>query len=169
MERRYTAFRYTAYALELLLLFILQTTPRLFPEIFGSKTLFLMPAALTISFLESEIPALFFGMAGGIMLDLGYSDNIGFFAFTLTVSCFFISLIFRDYFVVSFLNATAFTAIFSAGLIVIYYLFFHVFAGKGNSLFYFFEHYFSRITLTIIVGILLYYLNKFLFRSLRDH
>ncbi len=169
MERRYTAFRYIAYSLELLLLFILQTTPRLMPEIFGSKPLLLLPAALTISYVESEIPAMFFGMASGILLDLGYGDNIGFFTFALTISCFFISVIFRDNFVVSFLNATAFNSIFCAGLIFLYFLFFHVFAGKGSSLYYFFAHYFSRIIYTILTGILLYYLNKYLSRSLRDN
>ena len=98
-----------------------------------------------------------------------YGDNIGFFTFALTISCFFISVIFRDNFVVSFLNATAFNSIFCAGLIFLYFLFFHVFAGKGSSLYYFFAHYFSRIIYTILTGILLYYLNKYLSRSLRDN
>ncbi|MCR5653448.1 MAG: hypothetical protein K6F88_06575 [Ruminococcus sp.] len=168
MDRRYTVFRYIAYSLELLLLFILQTTPRLLPEIFGSKPLLLIPAAITISFFESEIPAMFFGLASGLCLDLGYSDNIGFFTVTLTISCFFIGLIFRDYLVISFLNALAFNAMFCAGLIILFFLFSYVFAGKGDVLYYFSHHYISRIIYTFICGILLYFLNKFLYKSLRD-
>ena len=122
MDRRYTVFRYFSYFLELLLLFILQTTPRLLPEIFGSKPLLLIPAVITIALLENEIPAMFFGLAGGLLLDFGYSDNIGFFTITLTLSCFYIGLVFRDYLVISFVNATVFNAIFSSGLILLFFL-----------------------------------------------
>ncbi len=169
MDRRYTVFRYFAYSLELLLLFILQTTPRLMPEILGSKPLLLIPAVITIAFFENEIPAMFFGLAGGIMLDLGYSDNIGFFTFTLTLSCFFIGLVFRDYLVISFFNALAFNAIFCSGLILLFFIFSYIFAGKGDILFYFSRHYISRIIYTFVCGIILYFLNSFLYKSLRDY
>lgn len=168
MDRRYTVFRYIAYSLELILLFILQTTPRLLPEILGSKPLLLIPAAITIAFFENEIPAMFFGLASGLMLDFGYSDNIGFFTITLTISCFFIGLVFRDYLVISFLNATAFNAIFCSGLIILYFLFNYIFAGKGDILYYFSHHYISRIIYTFVCGIVLYFLNKFLYKNLRD-
>ena len=169
MERRYTVFRYFAYSLELLLLFIIQTTPRLLPEFFGSKPLLLLPAAITISFLESEIPAMFFGLAAGLLLDFGYSDNVGFFTITLTLACFFIGLIFRDYLVISFLNAVIFTAVFCTALMVLYFMFTYVFAGKPQVFYYFSHHYISRIIYTFVCGILLYFLNKFLYKNLRDN
>lgn len=168
MDRRYTVFRYIAYSLELLLLFILQTTPRLMPELFGSKPLLLIPAVITIALLENEIPAMFFGLAGGLLLDFGYSDNIGFFTITLTLSCFFIGLVFRDYLVISFVNATVFNAIFSSGLILLFFLFSYIFAGKGDVWYYFTHHIISRIVYTFVCGIILYFLNKFLFKNLRD-
>ncbi|MBR1731221.1 MAG: hypothetical protein IJ725_02165 [Ruminococcus sp.] len=138
------------------------------PEIFGSKPLLLIPAAITISLLESEIPAMFFGLTAGMMLDFGYSDNIGFFTITLTLSCFFIGLIFRDYLVISFLNAVVFNAIFCSGLIILHFLFLYVFAGKGDIIYYFVNHYISRIVYTFLCGIALYFLNKFLYKNLRD-
>ncbi|MCH5298538.1 MAG: rod shape-determining protein MreD [Ruminococcus sp.] len=168
MNTRYTAVRYTAYALELLLLFVLQSTPRLLPEILGGKPLLLLPAALTIAFLEDSIPAMFFGLAGGVLLDFGYSDNVGYYAFLLTIICFVLSLIFRDYMVVSFLNATAFTAAITSVLMCVYFLFFFIFAGRENSLIYFVQHYISRIIFTILCGMPLYLLNKFIYRNLRD-
>lgn len=168
MERRYTVFRYFAYSLELLLLFILQTTPRLLPELFGSKPLLLLPAAITISLLESEIPAMFFGLAAGLLLDFGYSDNIGFFTITLTLSCFFIGLIFRDYLVISFFNATVFIFMFCTSLLILHFMFSYVFAGKADVFYYFSHHYISRIIYTFVCGLLLYFLNKFLYKNLRD-
>ncbi len=168
MNTRYTVFRYVAYGLELLLLFILQSTPRLIPEIFGGKPLLLLPAVLTIAYLEDSLPAMFFGLAGGVLLDLGYSDNIGYYSFLLTVICFALSLIFRDYMVVSFFNATAFTAVITTVLVCVYFLFFFIFAGRENSMFYFVQHYISRIIFTILCGMPLYLLNKFIYRNLRD-
>ena len=168
MEKRYRVFRYIAYAIEIILLFVLQTTPHLLPEIGGSKPVLLIPAALTIAFFEEEIPAMFFGLSCGIVLDLSISNNMGFFAFSLTLISFIVSLIFRDYMVVSFLNSLAFSAGIILFLIGIYFLFFYVFAGKPYAGYYFVHHYISRIIYTICTAPLLYWVNKFLYRNLRN-
>lgn len=167
MDRRFTAFRYLAYALELLLLFVLQSTPYLMPEILGGKPLLLIPAAMTIAFMEEQIPAMFFGLACGLMLDLGYSDNLGFYTILLTLICFMVGVVFREYMVVSFLNAMAFTSAVTIGLVLLSYLFFYTVLGKGDFM-YFVSHYISRIIYTIAVTPLLYLLNKFLYKNLRD-
>ncbi len=168
MAHRYTFFRYLAYSLELILLFVLQTTPNLMPELFGSKPLMILPAVLTISYMESELPAMFFGLAGGLMLDFGYGDGVGFFTFTLTLICFGLSMFFRDKLVASFLNVMAFTAVISTALILAYFLFFYVIAGKGNALGFFVNHYISRIIYTIACEVILYFLNSFLYKNMRD-
>ena len=161
-------FRYLAYYLILLLLFVLQTTPNLLPPILGSKPLLLIPAALTISYMEAELPAMFFGLAAGLMLDFGYSDNIGFFTFALTVVCFGVSVFFRDNLVVSFLNAMAFTAAISTLLLILWFVFSYIIAGKGDVLYYFVHHYIARIVYTIAVEPVLYFIFKFLFKNLRS-
>lgn len=167
MERRYTFFRYAAYSLELLLLFILQTTPRLLPEIFGGKPLLMIPAVVTIALMEEQIPSLFFGLAGGALLDLGYSDNLGYYTIMLTIICFVISFIFRDYMVVSFLNAMGFTTAVTVLTVGLYYVFFIALAGRGDFM-YFASHYISKIVYTIVCTVVLYFINKFLFRNLRE-
>ena len=168
MEKRYTVFRYIAYSIEILLLFIIQTTPNFLPEIFGSKPILLIPVALSIAFFEEEKPAMFFGLGCGIFIDLSSSNNIGFYAVTLTLTTFVVSQIFRDYMVVSFLNSLA----FSAGIIVIlvglYFVFFYVFEGKSSPLYHFVHHYISRIIYTICFVPVLYKVNKYLYRNLRD-
>ncbi len=167
MERRYTVVRYFAYSLEYLLLFIIESTPGLLPEIFGGKPMLLIPAAITVALLENELPAMFFGTAAGIITDLAIGQSVGFFAFTLTVVCFFLSRIFREYMVVSFLNASAFISAVSTGLIYIYFLIFRVFSGVENALALFASHYISRIIYTIAAGIGLFFLNKAIHRGLR--
>ncbi len=169
MDKKFTIVRYFAFGLEILLLFIIQATPNFIPEIFGGRPLLLIPAVLTIAYFEPEIPAMFFGIAGGVLLDLSYSDNIGYYTITLGIICFLLGWIFRDYMVVSFFNATAFSAVIIVGVISIYFLIFYIFAGKGEAGMYFLYHYVSKIIYTFVCGILLYFVNKGLFRALLDY
>jgi rod shape-determining protein MreD len=168
MEKKYKTFRYIAYAIEIVLLFVIQTTPDFLPEIAGAKPILLIPAALTVAFFEQEIPAMFFGLGCGVVLDLSSSNNIGFYAFTLTLICFVLSQIFRDYMVVSFLNSLAFSAVIVFGLIMVYFLFFYLIPGKPQPGYYFVNHYISRIVYTICTVPFMYWINKFLYRNLRD-
>ncbi|MBQ5397940.1 MAG: rod shape-determining protein MreD [Ruminococcus sp.] len=167
MERRYTFFLYAAYSLELLLLFILQTTPLLIPELFGGKPLLMIPAVVTVSLMEEQVPALFFGLAGGALLDLGCSDNLGYYTITLTLICFLLGFIFRDYMVVSFLNAMGFTSAVTLVTVFFYFIFFILLSGRADFS-YFVSHCLSRILYTIVCTVPLYFINKFLFRNLRD-
>ena len=98
----------------------------------------------------------------------GYSGNIGYYSLMLTIICFGVSLVFRDYMVVSLRNAAAFIAAVSTALIGIHFLLFYLIAGKGEAGYYFLNHYISRIIYTIITGIGLYFLNRALYKGLRD-
>ena len=89
--------RYLAYTLELLVLFMLQETPGLLPPLFGARPVLLFPAVITIAMFETEIPALAFGVVGGLFCDFGLSGTLGFHALVLGVLCFFISLLVRVY------------------------------------------------------------------------
>ena len=167
IDKKHKIFRYIAYALEIILLFIIQTTPGFLPIIAGSKGILLIPAVLTIAFFEEEVPALFFGLAGGVVLDLSASNNVGFYAFILTLVCFVVSRIFRDYMVVSFLNSLAFSALIITVIILVYFLFFYVMAGKPEAGYYFTHHYISKIIYTICFVPIFYGINRFLFKNLR--
>lgn len=168
MEKKYTIVRYVAYGLEILILYILQGTPVFLPEIAGGKPLILIPVALTIAFFENEIPAMFFGLASGALLDIGTGGNIGYYTVMLTIICFAIGVIFRDYMVVSFLNAMAFCSAISVGLICINFVVFYIFSGKAEAGTYFVNHYISRIIYTIVISPIFYYVNKGLYKNLRD-
>ena len=77
--------RYLAYVLELLVLFMLQETPGLLPSIFGARPVLLFPAVVAIAMLEPEVPALLFGVVGGLFCDFGLSGMLGFHALVLGV------------------------------------------------------------------------------------
>ena len=81
--------RYLAYTLELLVLFMLQETPGLLPPLFGARPVLLFPAVITIAMFETEIPALAFGVVGGLFCDFGLSGTLGFHALVLGVALLF--------------------------------------------------------------------------------
>lgn len=168
MEKKYTVFRYLAYSLEILLFYILQGTPLIFPEILGGRPVLLIPVALTVAFFEGEIPAMFFGLACGSLIDIGTGGSIGFYAFMLTLICFIISNIFRDYMVINFLNGMAFCGGIITGLICLQFLFFYVFQGRIDAGLYFVQHYISRIIYTVLLSPVFYVINKYLYKNLRD-
>ena len=70
-------FRYLAYSIEILVFFVLGSTPSLFPEIFGATPCLLVALAITIAVFESEVPAMIFGVICGALTDLGFSNSIG--------------------------------------------------------------------------------------------
>ena len=76
--------------------------------------------------------------------------------------------LFRDYLVISFFNAVIFVAVFCTTLLVLFFMLTYVFAGKGDIFYYFSHHIISRIIYTFVCGLLLYFLNKFLYKNLRD-
>ena len=115
--------RYLAYVLELLVLFMLQETPGLLPSIFGARPVLLFPAVVAIAMLEPEVPALLFGVVGGLFCDFGLSGMLGFHALVLGVLCFFISLVIRTYLQNNMATAIL-TGVWSLGLVVLAQWFF---------------------------------------------
>ena len=166
MNEKNKVFRYLAYGIEIILVFVLQTTPNLLPEFFGEKAILLIPVALNIAYFEKEIPSMIFGVTCGIVIDLSSGNNIGFYAFFVTLVCFVVSQIFRDYIVVNFLNSLGFSTGIIFVVLTLHFILFYLIAGKSYGGFYYFHHYFPKIIYTILVSPLFYGLNKFLYKNL---
>ena len=62
MADRKKWMRWGLYAVQLLLLFILQETPGLLPPLMGAKPMLILAAALTIAMVEDCVPAMAFGI-----------------------------------------------------------------------------------------------------------
>ena len=91
MPNRKKWIRYVLYAVEILLLFLLQDTPGLLPQIMGVKPLPVLSAALTIAMVEACTPAMAFGMYAGFLADIGSGAVFGYHALTFGVLCFLLS------------------------------------------------------------------------------
>ena len=68
---RYKIIRYFAYTIEILILYMVQETPGLLPEIGGARPVLLIPAAISIAMFESELAGIAFGLLCGLFLDIG--------------------------------------------------------------------------------------------------
>lgn len=161
-------FRYFAYSLLVILLCVLQGTPKLLPEIFGGKPLLLVSLAVAIASAEEKIPSLIFGAVCGIITDISAGGTIGFFAVTLTLICYFESHIFSTYFVSGFISVMVYALVCVPVIIGVYFLLFTVFAGIPDSGILFVNHYISRILYTVVSTIPIYFIIKAIHGSTSD-
>ena len=165
-ERANSFFRYLAYTIEIILMFALTTAPGLLPDIFSAKPALMISAALTIAVFEREIPAMIFGMAAGILTDIGYTDSIGIFTVSLTVICFIVGYAVNNLIVATFLNYLLYAAVAVGGLFMLYFLLTFILAGVDEPWLYFRAHIISRMVQTYLFSIPLYLINKFVHKSL---
>ena len=165
-DRTNSFFRYLAYTIELILMFVLSTTPRLMPEIFGAKPVLLICVALTVAVYEREIPAMIFGMIAGILTDLGYSNSIGLFAVSLTIICFVVGYAANNLIVAKFLNFLLYSAVAVGILFMLYFLVRFVIPGVDDMWQYFTHHLISRMVQTFLFSIPFYFINRFIYLRL---
>lgn len=162
MERRFKIFRYIIYSIELLVLFVIQGTPDLVPELFGGRPSLLLPAVLTIAMFEPRLTALSFGIAGGLLTDIGNGGVIGFFAIIMTIFCYFISYLMSEVIRTKLPVAMAISLVAVSVAMLLHFLFFYVLCGYGEAGYFFMSHYLSRIIYTVALTPIAYYVNKIL-------
>ena len=85
---RYKIIRYFAYTIEILILYMVQETPGLLPEIGGARPVLLIPAAISIAMFESELAGIAFGLLCGLFLDIGMGGVLGFHGLLLAAACY---------------------------------------------------------------------------------
>lgn len=101
----YRIIRWFAYAIEILVLFVLQETPGLIPTLGMARPILVIPAVLAVAMFESEIPAMLFGLLGGLLIDFGIGGMLGFHGILLAAACYGVSLIATNLMRTNFLTA----------------------------------------------------------------
>ena len=79
--------KYVAYFLMIFVFSLVQETPGLLPEIFTCVPLLAVAAAISIALVETELPAMLFGLEAGLFLDIGTSLPLGVCCIIMTVVC----------------------------------------------------------------------------------
>lgn len=158
--------RYLAYTLELLVLFMVQETPGLMPQIFGARPVLILPAVITIALYEEELPAMSFGIVGGLFCDFGLSGALGFHALLLAALCFLVSILSRVYLQVNIVTAII-TGFWTIGLTVCaqwLFLYYFSYSMPGYA---FVHHYLPKYFYTLLFLPLLYLLNRGISQAVR--
>ena len=159
-------YRYLAYSIEILLLFILGTTPSFLPEIYGATPCLLISLAITIAVFEAEVPAMVFGLVCGALTDLGYSNSIGVYTVLLTIFCFIIGFCANNIITIKFWNILLIALFVCASTIPLHFVFAHLIHSYSDMGTYFVNHYISRIVQTFVCVIPLFFINKFIYSTL---
>ena len=158
--------RYLAYSLEIILLWVLQSSPKLFPELWGTKPFFLLALAMSIAACEDVIPSLVFGAVCGALADLSASGGVGFFAAAVALACFGAASLTSTYLNRNFFTFIVLTVAASVAVTGLYFLLFRLAAGVPDSGALFLTRYPARMGLTAAAAVPLYFLNRFLSKSL---
>lgn len=166
MRDFHRVIRYLAYVLELLVLFMIQEVPGLLPQIFGVRPVLLFPVVLTIALFEEDLPAMAFGIVGGLFCDFGLSGVLGFHALVLGVLCYFVSHISRTFFQINLLTAVI-TGIWAIALVVLAQWFFLYYFSYSYPAYAFTHHYLPKYCYTLLFVPLLYLLNRGLSQALQ--
>ena len=80
--------RYIVYGVELFLVYIIQFTPSLLPRFFGESPMLLTVCAVSIAVFEGDIAGMWFGMAAGLLMDIGSIAPFGFYALVNLTICY---------------------------------------------------------------------------------
>ncbi|MBQ2604438.1 MAG: hypothetical protein II589_05330 [Clostridia bacterium] len=89
IKRRY--FRYALYAVEIFILYIIEGTPYLIPEIALAKPMLLVSAAVSAAAFELPCFSLFFGVFCGLVIDVGTGGVMGLTSILLGGICYCVS------------------------------------------------------------------------------
>ena len=157
---KHKAVRRTAIAVEILVIALLNDTVGLLPEFFGGRPLLLISAALSVAACEEAAAAVIFGAVCGALADIMSSGGIGYYAFVLAVCGYFVPLLLQSKLKQS-PPAPLLLIFCSAALVIILrYAISAFFYGITDSAVLLARHGLSKIFLTFICAVPLYFLNR---------
>ena len=159
-KTKYKAVRRTAIAVEILVIALLNDTVGLLPEFFGGRPLLLISAALSVSACEEAAASVIFGAICGALADIMSSGGIGCYAFALSVCGYFVPLLLRSKFRTEPPAALLLIFCSTSAVIIRRYAFSAFSYGITDSAVLFARHGISKIILTFICAVPLYFLNR---------
>jgi rod shape-determining protein MreD len=165
---KYRFIRWLAYVIEILVLFVLQETPRLIPSICGARPVLVLPVVLAVAMFEGEISSMFFGLFGGLLVDFGLGSMLGFHGLLLAAVCYGISLIAANLVRTNLLTAMIVSAVVTACVTLLDWACFYVMSGYQEVLYTLTAHYLPIFIYTAALMPITYYFNRALASQIRS-
>ena len=160
MEGRYRFIRYFAYALELLVLYMIQQTPGFLPSLFGARPILIIPAVLAIAMFEPEIPAMAFGIFGGLLIDFGIGDALGFHGIMLGVACYVISALSANLLRTNLFTSFLVNTLALLLIVTLQWIFYYVLYDYEYPVYALVYHYLPRIAYSLVLTPITFYFNR---------
>ena len=159
-KTKHKAVRRTVVAVEILVIALLNDTVGLLPEFFGGRPLLLISAALSVSACEEAAASVIFGAICGALADIMSSGGIGCYAFALSVCGYFVPLLLRSKLKQSPPAALLLVFCSASAVIILRYALSAFSYGITDSAVLLARHGLSKIFLTFICAVPLYFLNR---------
>ena len=157
-----------AYVIELILLFLIQNTPGLIPELYGARPVLLIPAAVMIAMFEGDTGGMAIGILSGLLIDLSGGSVLGVHAILLGVLCYFIGLSTMELIRTTFFTALLFGAVSVLLACAIQWFLFYAVWNYGYNGYAFVRHYLPKAAYTFCAVPILYPFNRFFALRLSD-
>ncbi len=153
--------KWTTYYLILIVLYALQTTPRLF-EIYAVKPILIAPFVICICMFEGVMPSAIFAMFGGLLWDLSSDKVLGFNAIIFVVCGVLISLLCIYYLHTKLMNSVGFCAAVLLIQGLLEYFFYYAIWGYQDSYVVLISNTMPCIVYTTAIGIPIFFLVRFI-------
>jgi len=156
-ETRLRVQKMSIYALFLLLLYVLQTTPG-FLTFWGAKPLLVLPLVVSIAMLEGELVGGLFGLAAGILCDTSAITIFGINSLIYMSACVGIGLLVIYYMQPSRMNSLIFTAIVLIFRQLFEYFFYYVMWDYEDISIILLRHMLPVVLLTLLTTPLMFWI-----------
>ena len=165
-EQKKQIVKWVCYALYLLLLFLLQVTPGVFPAIFGVKPVFLLPAVICAAMFEGEFRGSILAVVAGLLWDTSRLRPFGYSAILLLIFACLCGLL-----IVYFMRNNVLTALlYCFGGFMVYelidWLIFFVPYSNGDAIQALYQVVLPRIVYSMLFVPLFYWLSSKLAKRL---
>lgn len=165
---RYRGFRWFAYALEIFVVFVIQETPGLLPPIYGARPVAVIPVVLSIALFENEVPAMMFGLFGGLLIDFGFGGVLGFHGLVLSLVCYVISVMASNFVKTSFVTSMLVSITTTAAVMLLNWACFYVLHGYQHITYALTAHYIPIFIYTVALTPITYFFNRALAVQIRS-
>ncbi len=155
------------YALEIFILFIIEGTPHLLPQIYLVKPLLLVSAAVSVAAFEMPMFSLFFGVFCGLIIDVGTGGVMGLTSIILGVVCYYESAWNNKYIKNSIYLVLIYSAVTSFAVVSLKFFVFYIIKNYDNASFTYINRYIPRMLYTWAVTPLVYVLTMAVSKTFR--
>ncbi len=154
MQRKY--YRYMLYVLEIFLLFIIEGTVHLLPQIYLAKPLLLISAAVSVAAFEMPYFSFFFGVACGLIIDAGTGGVMGFTSMILGSICYCVASWNNKYIKNNIYFTLLYSAVACIAVISLKFFIFYYIPRYEGRMDFFLSHYLTRMLYSWAVTPLVY-------------